>query len=63
MVWKRDLKKHKDVSHQLTLLARKIEEQEMACVYIPKRDYKQMVKILEAKYISYGIISSQELQD
>ncbi len=62
MVWKRDLEKHKDISHQLTLLSKKIEELDQACVYIPKNDHKELVKLLESKYISYGIISNEELQ-
>jgi hypothetical protein len=63
MVWKRDLEKNKDISHQLTELSHKIEEQETACVYIPKKNYKTLTILLESRYISYGIISSEELQD
>ncbi|MDO1447944.1 hypothetical protein Q0590_16855 [Rhodocytophaga aerolata] len=62
MVWKRDLEKNKDISRQLTMLSRKIEEQEIACVYIPKKSYKLLTTLLESRYISYGIISSEELQ-
>jgi hypothetical protein len=62
MVWKKDLEKHKDISHTLTQLARKIEELDMACVYIPKKSYKLMTALLESRHISYGIISSEELQ-
>lgn len=63
MVWKTDLERHRDISHQLTLLARKIEEQEKACVYIPRNSYKLMTSLLESRYISYGIISNEEIQD
>jgi hypothetical protein len=63
MVWKRDLEKHRDISHELTKLARRIEELELACVYIPRQSYKQMTLLLESRYISYGISSSEELQD
>jgi len=61
MVWKRDLDKHKDISHELTLLSHKIEEQDTACVYTPKKSYKLMTALLESRCISYGIISSVEL--
>ena len=63
MVWKKDLEKHKDIRFALTQLARKIEEQDMACMYIPKKSYKLMTILLESRYISYGIISNEELQD
>jgi hypothetical protein len=63
MVWKKDLVRHKDISQALTQLARKIEEQDMACVYIPKKSYKLMTMLLESRYISYGIISNEELQE
>ena len=63
MVWKKDLERHKDISQALTQLSRRIEEQDMACVYIPKKSYKLMTILLESRYISYGIISNEELQD
>jgi hypothetical protein len=44
-------------------LSHRIEEQDMACVYIPKKSYKLMTILLESRYISYGIISNEELQD
>jgi hypothetical protein len=63
MVWKKDLERNKDISQALTQLSRRIEEQDMACVYIPKKSYKLMTILLESRYISYGIISNEELQD
>jgi hypothetical protein len=63
MVWKKDLEKHRDISYALTQQSRNIEEQDLAYVYIPKNSYKQMTILLESRYISYGIISSEELHD
>jgi hypothetical protein len=57
LVWKRDLEKNKDISHELTLLSRKIEELELAYMFIPKKSYKGLTQLLESRYICYGILS------
>ena len=60
-VHKRDLEKHRELSHQLTQLSREIREFSKFCCYTPKEDFKQMTNLLEQFRVSYGVHSDQEL--
>jgi hypothetical protein len=60
-VHKRDLEKHRELSHQLTRLSCEVREFSKFCCYTPKEDVKQMTDLLEQFRVSYGVHSDQEL--
>ncbi len=60
-VHKRDLEKHRELSHQLTRLSREVREFSKFCCYTPKEEVKPMTDLLEQLRVSYGVHSDQEL--